>query len=150
MMKIIKGDSIVLMTKKQADDINIIFAKQKSKIQKLQDELEIAIYKKDSIQWLMFDQDNWIDYAILQMREDSISNVSNLEMANRVRDLRAAVVSFDKTKGQYNVFPMGNYDTVTNKNGEMNLKPKRYAEKSDWYALLFTVLTVTNLMVFLN
>lgn len=150
MMKIIKGDSIVLMTKKQADDINIIFAKQKSKIQKLQEDLEIATYKKDSIQWLMFDQDNWIDYTILQMREDSISNASNLEMANRVRDLRAAVVSFDQTKGQYNVFPMGNYDTVTNKNGEMNLKPKRYAEKSDWYALLFTVLTVTNLMVFLN
>ena len=76
MMKIIKGDSIVLMTKKQADDINIIFAKQKSKIQKLQEELEIAIYKKDSIQWLMFDQDNWIDYTILQMREDSILNAS--------------------------------------------------------------------------
>ena len=150
MMKIIKGDSIVLMTKKQADDINIIFAKQKSKIQKLQEELEIAIYQKDSIQWLMFDQDNWIDYTVLQMREDSISNVSNLEMANRVRELRAAVVSYDQTKEQYNVFPMGNYDTVTNKDGVINLKPRRYAEKSDWYALLFTVLTLTNIMVFAN
>ena len=47
MMKIIKGDSIVLMTKKQADEINTIFSKQRSKIQKLQTELEIAEYKKD-------------------------------------------------------------------------------------------------------
>jgi hypothetical protein len=71
-------------------------------------------------------------------------------MANRVRELRAAVVSYDKVKSQYNIFPMGNYDTVTNKEGEMNLKPKRYAERGDWYALLFTLLTVTNVMIFLN
>ena len=150
MMKIIKGDSIVLMTKKQADEINVIFDKQKSKIKKLESELQIVKYKKDSIEWLMLDQDNWIDYAILQMREDSISNASNIEMANRVRDLRAAVVSYDQVKEQYNVFSMGNYDTVTNKKGEINLKPRRYAEKSDWYALLFTVLTLTNIMVFAN
>lgn len=149
-MKIIKGDSIVLMTKKQADDINVIFSKQKSKIQKLQSEVQTISYQRDSLVWLTLDQDNWINFAILEMKEDSISNISNLEMANRVRDLRAAVVSYDKVKGQYNVFPMGNYDTVTNKKGEMNLKPKRYAEKGDWYALLFTVLTVTNLMIFLN
>ena len=150
MMKIIKGDSIVLMTKKQADDINVIFSKQKSKIQKLQSEVQTISYQRDSLVWLTLDQDNWINFAILEMKEDSISNISNLEMANRVRDLRAAVVSYDKVKGQYNVFPMGNYDTVTNKKGEMNLKPKRYAERGDWYALLFTVLTVTNLMIFLN
>jgi hypothetical protein len=149
-MKIIKGDSIVLMTKKQADDINVIFSKQKSKIQKLQSEVQTISYQRDSLVWLTLDQDNWINFAILEMKEDSISNISNLEMANRVRDLRAAVVSYDKVKGQYNVFPMGNYDTVTNKKGEMNLKPKRYAERGDWYALLFTVLTVTNLMIFLN
>lgn len=150
MMKIIKGDSIVLMTKKQADDINVIFSKQKSKIQKLQSEVQTISYQRDSLVWLTLDQDNWINFAILEMKEDSISNISNLEMANRVRDLRAAVVSYDKVKGQYNVFPMGNYDTVTNKKGEMNLKPKRYAERGDWYALLFTVFTVTNLMIFLN
>lgn len=150
MMKIIKGDSIVLMTKKQADDINVIFAKQRSKIQKLESEIQSITYQKDSLTWITLDQDNWINYAILEMREDSISNVSNVEMANRVRDLRAAVVSYDKVKGQYNVFPMGNYDTVTNKKGEMNLKPNRYAEKSDWFAALFTVLTITNVILFLN
>jgi len=149
-MKIIKGDSIVLMTKKQADDINVIFAKQRSKIQKLESEIKSITYQKDSLTWITLDQDNWINYAILEMREDSISNVSNVEMANRVRDLRAAVVSYDKVKGQYNVFPMGNYDTVTNKKGEMNLKPNRYAEKSDWFAALFTVLTITNVILFLN
>ena len=150
MMKIIKGDSIVLMTKKQADDINVIFAKQRSKIQKLESEIQSITYQKDSLTWITLDQDNWINYAILEMREDSISNVSNVEMSNRVRDLRAAVVSYDKVKGQYNVFPMGNYDTVTNKKGEMNLKPNRYAEKSDWFAALFTVLTITNVILFLN
>jgi len=150
MMKIIKGDSIVLMTKKQADDINVIFSKQKTKITNLQSELVSLSYKNDSLRWVVLDQDNWIDYATLQMKEDSISNVSNLEMSNRVKDLKAAVVSYDKVKEQYNVFPMGNYDTVTNKKGEMNLKPNRYAEKSDWYALLFTVLTLTNVMIFLN
>ncbi len=150
MMKIIKGDSIVLMTKKQADDINVIFSKQKTKITNLQSQLVSLSYKNDSLRWHILDQDNWIDYTTLQMKEDSISNVSNLEMANRVRELRAAVVSYDKVKSQYNIFPMGNYDTVTNKEGEMNLKPKRYAERGDWYALLFTLLTVTNVMIFLN
>lgn len=150
MMKIIKGDSIVLMTKKQADDINVIFSKQKTKITNLQSELVSLSYTNDSLRFVILDQDNWIDYTTLQIKEDSISNASNIEMSNRVRDLRAAIVSYDKTKNQYNVFPMGNYDTVTNKKGEINLKPKRYAEKGDWYALLFTVLTVTNLMIFLN
>jgi len=149
-MKIIKGDSIVLMTKKQADDINTIFAKQRSKIQKLQFDVEYVSYKRDSLKWVVLDQDNWIDYAILQMREDSISNASTIEMSNRVKELRASVVSYDMTKNQYNVFPMGNYDTVTSKDGKINLKPKRYAEKGDWYALLFTVLTLTNVMIFLN
>jgi len=149
-MKIIKGDSIVLMTKKQADDINVIFSKQKSKIQRLESQIKLVTYQKDSLTWITLDQDNWINYAILEMKEDSISNVSNLEMANRVKELRAAVVSYDKAKGQYHVFPMGNYSTVTNKKGEINLKPEKYLERSDWFAVLFTVLTITNVILFLN
>lgn len=150
MMKIIKGDSIVLMTKKQADEINTIFSKQKNKIIKLESELIQVSYQKDSLKWVILDQDNWIDYTTLQIKEDSISNVSNIEMSDRVRELKAAVVSFDRVKGQFNIFPMGNYETVTNKKGEVNLKPEKYLERTDWFALLFTVLTISNVIIFVN
>jgi hypothetical protein len=149
-MKIIKGDSIVLMTKKQADDINTIFSKQRLKIQTLQSEIKSISYQRDSLVWYTLDQDNWIDYAILEMKEDSVQNITTIEMSNRVRELKAAIVSYDKMNNQYRVFPLGNYQTVTNKKGEVNLKPEKYLERSDWFAALFTVLTITNVIIFFN
>ncbi len=150
MMKIIKGDSIVLMTKKQADEINTIFSKQRSKIQKLQTELEIAEYKKDSVEWLMLDQDNWIDYAILQMREDSIENSKNLEVVNRLSELKYSIVNYNNVTNQLETYQLGNLSISTNRKGEKIIKPEKYLERSDWFAALFTVLTITNVIIFFN
>lgn len=150
MMKISKGDSIVLMTKKQADDINHVFLKQRLKIQKLEQDLEIKSNKIDSLDNLVLSQNNWIDSTTVKITKDSVIHASNLEMSNRVKKLKAAVVSFDEVNVNYNVFPMTNYKTITNKKGEISLKPKKQIERSDWYPLIFMVLTVTNFMIILN
>jgi hypothetical protein len=95
-------------------------------------------------------QSNWIDSTTVKITKDSVIHASNLEMSNRVKKLKAAVVSFDEVNVNYNVFPMTNYKTITNKKGEISLKPKKQIERSDWYPLIFMVLTVTNFMIILN
>jgi hypothetical protein len=46
---VFKGDSVVILTKKQADDINIVFEKQTQEIQQLKAQKQEIVYLNDSL-----------------------------------------------------------------------------------------------------
>jgi hypothetical protein len=72
---VIKGDSVVILTKKQAQDINNIFESQKNKIASL----NVENLKKDSLLLVK-------EYIIL-LQDSLINNFSYNEELARRRDL---------------------------------------------------------------